>query len=241
MRGQVMRIRLAIGGLGLLLLGSGTAFAQAGPAMPGPIGPNANDSAAGTREQSQSFSHVMNNLDRQPANSKSASGAVRKVVASDIAVGAPVRDVNGQPIGKVASIDPDGVVVDTGQSKVKIPLVGFGKDNSGLLVGITAQKFAELVAKAHAETAAAVPAKPQPRPATAADIAKGAQLRDVDGQPVGKITFVSADGATIDTGNTKVKLPIEDFGVDNAGLVLPITLQKLNELIAQSRAAARKK
>jgi len=233
-----MRIRLVISGLGLLLLGSGTAFAQAAPSMPGPLGPNANDSAAGSREQSQSFNHVMSNLDRQPANSKSAGGAVRKVVASDISVGAPVRDVNGVPIGKVASIDADGVVVDTGQSKVKIPLIGFGKDNSGLLVGITAQKFAELVAKAHAQTAAAVPAKPQPRPATVADIAAGAQLRDVDGQPVGKITFVSADGATIDTGNTKVKLPIEDFGVDNAGLVLPITVQKLNELIAQSRAAA---
>jgi uncharacterized Zn-binding protein involved in type VI secretion len=184
----------------------------------------------------------MNNIDRPRANSNSASGAVRKVVASDITVGASVRDVNGQPIGRVGSIDADGVVVDTGQSKVKIPLIAFGKDNSGLLIGITAQKFAGLVAQAHVQAAAsAVPAKPQPRPATVADIATGAPLRDVDGQPVGKITFVSADGATIDTGRTKVKLPIEDFGVDTAGLVLPITVQKLNELIAQSRAVATKK
>ena len=237
-----MKIGLLIGGLGLLVLGSGTAFAQAAPAVAGPLGPNASDSAAGSREQSQSFTHVMNNLDRQPANSKSSGNAVRKVVASEITVGASVRDVNGQPIGKVASVDADGVVLDTGQSKVKIPVVAFGKDNSGLVIGITAQKFAELVAKAHAQTAAAaVPAKPQPRPATVADIATGAPLRDVDGQPVGKITFVSADGATIDTGSTKVKLPIEDFGVDSAGLVLPITVQKLNDLIAQSRAAATKK
>lgn len=237
-----MKIGLLIGGLGFLVLGSGTAFAQAAPAVAGPLGPNASDSAAGSREQSQGFTHVMNNLERQPANSKSSSGAVRKVVASDIVVGASVRDVNGQPIGKVASIDADGVVVDTGQAKVKVPLIGFGKDNNGLLIGITAQKFAGLVAQAHAQAAAsAVPAKPQPRPATAADIATGAPLRDVDGQPVGKITFVSADGATIDTGSTKVKLPIEDFGVDSAGLVLPITVQKLNELIAQSRAAATKK
>lgn len=233
-----MKIRLLIAGAGLLILGSGTAFAQMAPSMPGPIGPDANSSAANTREQIQSYNHVISNLERQPANNAKGAAAVRKVTASEISVGAAVRDVNGQAIGKVASVDPDGVVLDTGSLKVKVPVVAFGRDNSGLLIGITAQKFAELTSKVHAQTAVAAPAKPEPRPATVADIAKGAPLRDVDGKLVGKITFVSADGATIDTGATKVKLPIDSFGVDTAGLVLPITVQKLNELIAQSRAAA---
>lgn len=237
-----MRIRLLIAGAGLVALGSGTAFAQAAPATAGgPSGPNSIDVAGSARDQSQGFNHVMNNLDRQAGNSKSSGGAVRKVTASEIVPGAAIRDLNGEPIGKVASVDADGVVVDTGSIKVKVPLVAFGRDSRGLLIGITSQKFAELTSKAHAQTAAAAPTKPEPRPATAADIAKGAPLRDVDGQPIGKITFVSADGATIDTGSTKVKLPIEDFGVDSAGLVLPITVQKLNELIAQSRAAATRK
>lgn len=235
-----MRIGLLIVGAGLLTLGNGAAVAQAGPAMPGPQGPSAGAVANGAREQMQGYNHVVSNLERpeQQANGSKGAGAVRPVTASEIVAGAAVRDVNGQPVGKVASVDADGVVVDTGTMKVKVPIVGFARDKNGLLIGITAQKFAELTAKAHAQSAAAAPAKAEPRPATVADIAKGAPLRDSDGKVIGKITFVSADGATIDTGAIKVKLPIDDFGVDTAGLILPITLQKLNELIAQSRAAA---
>jgi hypothetical protein len=235
-----MRIQLLIVGAGLLVLGSGTALAQAGPPMPGgTLGPNASAVVNGTREQMQGYNHVVSNLDHgQPANGAKSAGAVRKVVASEIIVGAAVRDMNGQAIGKVASVAADGVVIDTGSMKVKVPLIAFGRDNNGLLIGITAQKFAELTSKAHAQSAAAAPAKPEPRPATVADIATGAPLRDSEGKLVGKITFVSADGATIDTGQTKVKLPIDSFGVDTAGLVLPITLLKLKEMIAQSRAAA---
>lgn len=234
-----MKVLGKIAGLGLLVLGSGTAFAQAGPSMPGPIGPDANASAGGAREQTQSFTHVMNNLDRQRVVTK---GAVRKVSAADIAVGAPLRDVNGQPIGKIDSVDADGVVIDAGQSKVKVPLIALGKDNNGLLLGITSAKFNELVTKAHAQTAAAaIPAKPAPRTATKADIVTGAALRDVDGQAVGKITGVYADGATVDTGKTKVKLPLDAFGVDSSGLMIGITAQKLNEIIAQAQAGSAKK
>lgn len=233
-----MRIQLLIVGAGLLVLGSGTALAQAAPRMP-TLGPNASAVVNGTREQMQGYNHVVSNLDHgQPANGAKSAGAVRKVVAAEIIVGAAIRDMNGQAIGKVASVDADGVVIDTGSMKVKVPLIAFGRDNNGLLIGITAQKFAELTSKAHAQSAAAAPAKPEPRPATVADIATGAPLRDSEGKLVGKITFVSADGATIDTGQTKVKLPIDSFGVDTAGLVLPITLLKLKEMIAQSRAAA---
>jgi len=85
------------------------------------------------------------------------------------------------------------------------------------------------------------PAKPEPQAATVGDISAGAQLRDVNGQPIGKITTVANDGATIDTGQTKVKLPLDAFGVDNSGLMIGITAQKLNEIIAQADAAAGKK
>jgi hypothetical protein len=134
------------------------------------------------------------------------------------------------------------VVVDTGQYKVRVPLVSFGKDSSGMVLGTTAAKFNEVAAKAHAQAlASAPPAKPEPRPATVADISAGAQLRDINGQPVGKITAVSADGATLDTGKTKVKLPLDAFGVDPSGLMIAITAEKLNEIIAQADAAAGKK
>jgi hypothetical protein len=63
----------------------------------------------------------------------------------------------------------------------------------------------------------------------------------VNGQAIGKITAVTADGATLDTGQTKIKLPLDAFGVDSSGLVLGITAQKLNEIIAQADAQVGKK
>jgi len=182
----------------------------------------------------------MNSFDRQKTTDE--KGAVRKATAADVKAGAALRDIDGKPIGKVDSVDADGVVVDTGQYKVKVPLVSVGVDKSGLVLGTTAAKFNNIVAKAHAQAAAsAPPAKPEPRPATAADISAGTQLRDVNGQPVGKITAVAADGATLDTGQTKIKLPLDAFGVDTSGLMIAITAQKLNEIIAQADAAAGKK
>jgi len=236
----MMKDSVLIAGLGLLVLGSGAAYAQGAPAMPGPIGPDSNASASSSREQTQSFTHVMNNLDRgKPVVTK---GAVRKATAADVTAGEPLRDIDGKPVGKVDSVDANGVVVDTGQYKARVPLVSIGVDKSGLVLGTTAAKFNDIVAKAHAQAvASAPPAKPEPRPATAADISAGAQLRDVNGQPVGKITAVAADGATLDTGQTKIKLPLDAFGVDSSGLVIGITAQKLNEIIAQADAAAGKK
>jgi hypothetical protein len=227
-------------GFGFLMFGSGASYAQGAPAMPGPQGPDAGAAATSGRDQQQGFSHVMNNLDRgKPVVTK---GAVRKATAADMTPGAPLRDVDGVAVGKVDSADANGVVVDTGQYKVRVPLVSFGVDKSGLVLGTTAAKFNDIVAKAHAQAvASAPPAKPEPRPATAADISAGAQLRDVNGQPVGKITAVAADGATLDTGQTKVKLPLDAFGVDTSGLVIGITAQKLNEIIAQADATAGKK
>jgi hypothetical protein len=41
-------------------------------------------------------------------------------------------------------------VIDTGQTKIGVPLIAFGKDDKGLLLSITAEKFNQLVAQAHA-------------------------------------------------------------------------------------------
>lgn len=237
-----MKIHILLAGAGLIVLATGTAGAQVQPSSSLPTAPDASSVANGSRQQQQDYNRLIGGMDQRPSsNAAKPNGGVTKVTAADIKVGAALRDLTGQPLGKVAQVDADGVVVDTGQLRIKVPLIAFGKDSNGLLLGITAQKFNELTSKAHAQGTTTTPTKPEPRPATVADIAKGADLRDVEGKPVGKITFVSADGATIDMGKTKVKLPIEDFGVDSSGLVLPITVQKLNQMIADSRAAAGQK
>jgi hypothetical protein len=227
-----------IAGLGLLALASGAASAQT---MPGsnPYGSKPTATAMGDEQQDKGLDRMNEGLEG-PFLGKS-NGRPTKPTAADFAVGARIRDVNGQPAGTIDAVAADGVVVDVGQSKVRLPLTSFWKDNSGLLIGITAAKFKEIVAKAYAATGAAAPAKTGPRPATAADLVAGAQLRDVNGQPIGVITAVAADGATVDTGKTTVRLPLESFGVDSSGLKIPITAQKLNEIIARSDSTASKK
>jgi hypothetical protein len=42
----------------------------------------------------------------------------------------------------------DQLVVDTGATKIGVPLVGFGKDEKGLVLNMTAAKFKEAIAKA---------------------------------------------------------------------------------------------
>ena len=70
--------------------------------------------------------------------------------AADIKAGAALRDSKGVQIGTIVAVDASQAVVDTGQTKIGVPLIAFGKDDQGLLLGMTADKFAELVAKAQA-------------------------------------------------------------------------------------------
>jgi len=227
-----------IAGLGLLALASGTAFAQT---MPGsnPYGSKQPSTAMGDEQQDKGLDRVNEGLEgRLPTKS---NGPVTKPRAVDFTVGARIRDVNGEPAGMIDSVAADAVIVDNGRAKVKVPLTAFWKDNSGLLFGITAAKFNEIVAKAYAANPPPAPLKAGPRPATAADLVAGSQIRDVNGQHIGIITAVSADGATVEVGKSTVQLPVESFGVDNSGLLLPITVQKLNEIIARSDSSANKK
>jgi hypothetical protein len=84
-------------------------------------------------------------------------GSVGPATAADIKPGAPVRDVQGVPLGTIAVLAPNEVVadsnqavIDTGHAKIGVPLIAFGKDDKGLLLSITAEKFNQLVAQAHA-------------------------------------------------------------------------------------------
>jgi hypothetical protein len=106
----------------------------------------------GNRENNAAYNHVLatgvksqNAEDRPTAQKKSAGPAT----SADIKTGASLRDKDGVPIGTIDTVEADGAVVNTGQTKIKVPLVAFGKDGRGLLLGITAARFNELVAKAH--------------------------------------------------------------------------------------------
>jgi len=83
-------------------------------------------------------------------------------------------------------------------------------------------------------------------PATAADIKAGAQVRDVKGVPIGTIATLGpnevtadSDQPVIDTGHGKIGVPLSAFGKDDKGLLLSITAQAFNQLVAQANAGAK--
>ena len=138
-----------------LLATAGAANAQAMPGSGSPA-PGTGDSTKivqGNREANAAYNQLIGAADStQPAKKQAhaASTAAVAATAADLTVGSALRDSKGVHIGAVSQVDPDGVVVDTGTTKIKVPATAFGKDSQGLMLGITAEKFNELIAKAHA-------------------------------------------------------------------------------------------
>ena len=130
----------------------------------GDSGPRPQDIAASNRQHDEDYNTLaargvkVTNEDRANLPRPGAKHAsVTRATAADIKPGTPVRDVKGVPLGTIAALgpnevvaDPDQGVIDTGQTKIGVPLVAFGKDDKGLLLSITAAQFNQLVAQAHA-------------------------------------------------------------------------------------------
>ena len=130
----------------------------------GDSGPRPQDIAAANREHDADYNTLaargvkVTNEDRANLPRPAAKHAsVTRATAADIKAGTPVRDVKGVPVGTIAALasnevtaDSDQAVVDTGQTKIGVPLAAFGKDDKGLLLSITAAQFNQLVAQAHA-------------------------------------------------------------------------------------------
>jgi hypothetical protein len=79
---------------------------------------------------------------------RGVKGAPVPAVAADVVPGRALRDIKGEPIARVDAVDAQGVIVAAGTTRVRLPLNAFGKDEMGLLLGITADKFRALVVKA---------------------------------------------------------------------------------------------
>jgi|GEM_PF-1481547 hypothetical protein len=132
----------------------------------GDYGPRPQDIAASNRQHDEDYNTLaargvkVTNEDRANLPKPGGThGSVTRATAADIKPGMPVRDVKGVPLGTIAAlapnevvVDSDQVVIDTGQTKISVPLIAFGKDDKGLLLSITADKFKQLVAQAHADS-----------------------------------------------------------------------------------------
>jgi hypothetical protein len=116
--------------------------------------PDMGDASANPSTYEQ-INRLKDGLDAQglPRDKAAAKGGTRPANAAEIAIGSQVRDKRGKPVGAVEGVEADGAVVVTAAGKVKVPLEAFGKDDKGLVIGITKAEFDKLVASATAAPA----------------------------------------------------------------------------------------
>lgn len=73
------------------------------------------------------------------------------------------------------------------------------------------------------------------RPATAAEIVAGSAVSDSTGVAIGTIESVGADGAVVASGTTRVRVPLDAFGINRHGLLLGITKAQFDDAAARAQ------
>lgn len=143
-----------IAAAGAAILATGAAHAQDAQDSYRPSGPGLGAENNQVRNGGDTF-------DRDAANARDAAIAdqrkkesaprtARAVPATpgDVTVGSEVRDSKGVVIGTIESVSMAAAVVASTGGKVEVPLEGFGKNNKGLLIGMTKADFDAAVAAA---------------------------------------------------------------------------------------------
>ena len=65
------------------------------------------------------------------------SSSLKPATKADLKAGATVSDSKGGTVGKIESVEADGVLVDTGRVKAKIGLKSFMHGGKGLVIGMS--------------------------------------------------------------------------------------------------------
>jgi len=131
--------------------GATQANAQAQGAAPLPGTGDSTKISQGNQQNNSDYNHLVSSGTDKPKKADDRPQAHQAPVpatAADIKAGASLRDIKGTEIGKIVSVDANQAVVDTGKTKIGVPLIAFGKDDRGLLLGMTSDKFNELISKA---------------------------------------------------------------------------------------------
>ncbi|MES2442039.1 MAG: hypothetical protein V4574_04350 [Pseudomonadota bacterium] len=137
-------------------LATGTAHAQMEAPPPPP--PPAN---AGLNVENPTVRNGGDTMDRDAAAARDAAIAASRnrgdsaraaravpAHADEVTIGREVRDSKGAVIGTIESVSMSAAVVASPGGKVEVPLEAFGKNNKGLLVGMTKAEFDAAVAAA---------------------------------------------------------------------------------------------
>lgn len=124
---------------------------------PGGSAPDISRSDMGAHDyasQPKDLYDVRNQLRNQEAIKQAQSGQgklghARPAKSNELIVGAAINDKMGVAIARIDKVDPDGIVVAAGTSKVKVPTNAFGHNNAGLLLDMTKAQFDQVVAQAN--------------------------------------------------------------------------------------------
>jgi hypothetical protein len=203
------------------------------PSGPAPGTTDGTAASRASREQQEGYNRIVNQ-GVNVTNADDQKGVKKKKAAvpateADITAGAAVRDKNGVPIATVERLEADGAVVKSGERLAKLPVNAFGKDDAGLLVGITADEF--LAAIAQTSVAVATTQEPEIIAATAEDMKPGAAVRDSEGVPIGTVDKLVENGVVVLADGMKVRLKINSFAKDEKGLMIGITASEFKEII----------
>jgi hypothetical protein len=76
------------------------------------------------------------------------AGPVALATAADVHAGALVHDQSGALVGTVETTDAGGAVVTTGTARARLQLSSFGRNDQGLVIGLTRAQFEAAAAAA---------------------------------------------------------------------------------------------
>ncbi len=102
-----------------------------------------------------------------------------------------------------------------------------------LINGIREDSVNRSAAAARANAAYAIPAGPH-------DIVAGAGVNDYRGKPLGTVEAVQADGAVISNGTGHVLIQFDAFGRNRKGLMLDVSKDEFDRMVAKANEAAPK-
>src|SRR5581483_8126663 len=76
------------------------------------------------------------------------------------------------------------------------------------------------------------------RRAKANELTAGAIVNDKAGQVIAKIDQIDPDGVVVSAGAAKVKIPVDAFGHNKAGLLLDMTKAQFDQIVAKANASS---
>lgn len=147
------------------------------------------------------------------------------------AVGATIYGNDGAPIGTVARVDGEVIVIDTGTHEAPVPATTFYDTDKGKTLNLTKAQLDTMMAQKLAEAEAKRDAA----------LVQGAAVMSLGGKPVGTLDTVdlAADKILLDSGQGLLMLKKEYFAIGPEGnLMVLYTSDQIASAAAGANTAA---